>query len=105
MVLYAVEPNNVVELTSETLFVISKLWVKTKCLYSEKSPNDIYLNGFKIHSFNDVFDTPCRSREIGIFAIERLAGSRGSVTGSDVRSKCLVMKIKEKYYAVSLLHS
>ncbi|XP_049308598.1 uncharacterized protein LOC125777540 [Bactrocera dorsalis] len=105
MILHAEEPNNVVELTTENIFVISKLWVKSKCHHSEKSTDDIYLDGFKLHSLNDVFDAPCASREIGIFAIDKLAGSHELVTIGTVKSKCLMMKIKEKYYAVSLLYS
>ncbi|XP_048507873.1 uncharacterized protein LOC125500186 [Athalia rosae] len=107
VLLSSVHPNNVVLLKDGTIFRILQILVKKNKYPSPERTSEICFKGQDIIKGNcrNVFDKPHFSREIGVMRVNRFEHDTQIRSADEYKSKIVLLKIKNKKYAISLLHA
>lgn len=99
-------PNNIVQLDNGKFFQIKEI---RSCNKERLDVTDFFVKGFFIKISKNVFHSPVKSEELGIVEIEIIPNtperSFKILCMSQIKRKCILMKLKQKGYIVSMLHA
>lgn len=95
-------PNNVIKLKEkDTLLQITKISSKTM---TPVSLNEIYIDGYEIHSAGPAFDYPCTSTVFDIFKIGNQGEVMSNISAENIETKYVVLNVKADKIGLPMLH-
>lgn len=70
----------------------------------KKQTENILIVGYEYEKLNDVFESPCKSSDIGIMEFSKISQQEKVIGLNQIIRKCIVFNYKQKSFAVTLLH-
>lgn len=98
MIICTTAPDNVVRLKNDDIFQISRIFS------SSDDKKNILLEGRAFKKKGDAFNEPMPSSQVGILRIGLPCLSYNTVRINAVAEKCMILPIRRRTYAISLLH-
>lgn len=96
MIIDSSDANNTIQLKNGQIIRITEM-----CKTSDGS---VALKGFEITTVTDLFESPCESKDIGIYRLGPEAKKMKSFNIGTIKRKCVVFTVDKKKIAITLLH-
>uniref|UniRef100_A0A6V7LQH2 Transposase domain-containing protein n=1 Tax=Bracon brevicornis TaxID=1563983 RepID=A0A6V7LQH2_9HYME len=98
-------PNNIVTLHDGRIIFINRIYVNEESAVDVQEVGDLIIKGFPDRGQLDSFTRPCPSAHVGITQVKSFKTSAEFFNVKDIKNKSVFMKINDRNYSVSLLHT
>jgi hypothetical protein len=102
--LKSVCPDNLVLLKNKKIFSIEKIMIKLNKYENVITEEQIFILGHEMINKREAFNYPFSSEQIGVFIVDGLKECHELISIKMIQHKCILLNVRNKQYAVTLLH-